>query len=402
MNFEKKKLLLISWSDNIGGAAQSCYEIYKCLKKNNNDIKLFVQEKILNDKNIISYKVQTFNLFIRKIFNLLFYLFRNKKNDYSLNLINSDIPQLAKIENYDLVNIHWIGRETLSIKDIGRIKTKVILTLHDMWSFCGMEHYLDRLPKKFFFYTKNAKYNLASFLIWKQKKKYWKKRFYIITPSRWLYNLVKKSKLMRHCPSTVIPYPVDQKVFRNNKKNKRRARDALKILYVSSGRLFDPRKGFDLLENSLIKYYKEKYIVYIVGRISEKDKNKIKIKFKNTGYLHSKKKLAEIYNDADLLALPSRQDNLPNVGLEAQSCGLPIVAFDVGGIPEIVHHKRTGYLSKKFDTNDFAKGIYYIKNKRETLSQNAERRSKKLWSQKVILKKYQKFLTIVYNEKENF
>ena len=47
------------------------------------------------------------------------------------------------------------------------------------------------------------------------------------------------------------------------------------------------------------------------------------------------------YSASDIFILPSRQDNLPGTGLEAHACGLPVAAFDIGGISDIVEHKNT-------------------------------------------------------------
>ena len=58
-------------------------------------------------------------------------------------------------------------------------------------------------------------------------------------------------------------------------------------------------------------------------------------------------------------------DNLPNTVIEAQSCGTPVVAFDVGGLPDIIVHNQTGYLAKAFDTDDLAEGIIHTLNSSE-------------------------------------
>ena len=74
----------------------------------------------------------------RKIIKLLK---QNNTGSHSLNLVPSKL--LKKINNFnaDVVNLHWIGNETISIKNINKIKSEVIWTLHDMWPFCGTEHY---------------------------------------------------------------------------------------------------------------------------------------------------------------------------------------------------------------------------------------------------------------------
>ena len=77
------------------------------------------------------------------------------------------------------------------------------------------------------------------------------------------------------------------------------------------------------------------------------------------------------------------------VGLEAHSCGLPIVAFNVGGIPEIITHKKTGYLAKAFFEKDFINGIDYVYKYKNTLGVNALNKSKK-WSPKITEQQYSK------------
>lgn len=356
-----------------------------------------MQKKISKDKSIRTYSKITFNLFLRKVFNFIIYNFLKFINHYivkvncdrSYNLINSDIIEIAGVNNYDVVNIHWFGAETLSINDFEKIKSKVILTLHDMWALCGSEHYVDKLPIEYFFYGEKNLINKIDYIAWRRKFLLLKKKIPIIVPSNWLYNKVKRSRLMHNWPAKVIPYPVDQKIFCKKNYNKN-SKGILKILFVTAGKLFDERKGFDLLIESL-KNLKIPFKLYVVGEVKKLDKKSYNFHVNYLGYIRTMNSMSKIYNNMDILALPSRIDNLPNVGLEAHSCGLPIVSFNVGGIADIITHKKTGYLAKPNNIGDFTNGIKFVKKNHKNLSINSLKKSKR-WSYNSISKKYFKFI----------
>ena len=83
------------------------------------------------------------------------------------------------------------------------------------------------------------------------------------------------------------------------------------------------------------------------------------------------------------MVVPSRQDNLPNTAVEAHACGAPVVAFRTGGLPDIVEHKRTGYLAQPFDTQDLAAGISWVledPQRRIGLGHAARQRAERLWN----------------------
>ena len=394
----KKKVLIISWSDLYGGAARACYETYKSLSSKNKNVDYFVQKKISKDHRIKTYNKNNLNLIARKLFSLIIYKLRFSKNDHSYNLINSNILKISNSEKYEIINLHWINSETISLVDLSKIKKKVVMTLHDMWAFCGSEHYLYELPSKYFKNGKNIKVNFFNYCIWKLKKKLWKKKFQVVVPSKWLANLAKKSHLMSDYKIKIIPYCVNQNIYKKKiikdliYKNFSLKKDIkiIDILFISAGKLFNYRKGFDLLDKLIFESNnKNKYRIIIVGACRESDKKKIKSNHILFDKIDDIKILSKIYNFSDLLAIPSRLDNLPLVGLEAHSCGLPIVAFNVGGIPEIITHKKTGYLAKAFFEKDFINGIDYVYKYKNTLGINALNKSKK-WSQKATEQQYSK------------
>lgn len=67
-----------------------------------------------------------------------------------------------------------------------------------------------------------------------------------------------------------------------------------------------------------------------------------------------------MYSAADVFVLPTIQDNLPNTLIESIACGTPCVAYDVGGVSDIIEHRKNGYLVNSQDVNDLAQGIKWV------------------------------------------
>jgi len=83
------------------------------------------------------------------------------------------------------------------------------------------------------------------------------------------------------------------------------------------------------------------------------------------------------------MVVPSRMDNLPQTATEAQSCGVPVVAFNATGLPDMVEHQRTGYLAEPYDPADLANGIGWVlesRERRRRLADAARERALSLWT----------------------
>ena len=100
------------------------------------------------------------------------------------------------------------------------------------------------------------------------------------------------------------------------------------------------------------------------------------------GVLANNQDLRLHYAASDLLVISSRQDNLPNTGLEAHACGLPVVGFRVGGLPDITEDGISGALADPFEPLSMARAIQWLLADRDRLAglrAAARRRAVREW-----------------------
>lgn len=392
------KILNVSYSDLFGGAAKSAYRIHNLLNTIS-DIKsdMLVVKKLSRDKNIFTLdsKSSIFFFKLKNYFGMLISKFENNNNPKSYNFFNSPFLKFINSSKYDLINLHWVNAETLSIDDINKINKPIIITMHDMWWICGSENYLEYNDNKW----KKGKFKTyLSNYIYNKKKLIFPK--VIISPSKWLINCTRDSKLYNKSKLISIPYPVDQKVFYPKKnlgsvsKFKLKRNKKIKIFFGVFGNAVDKRKGIDLLIKSLKLIDPDLFELIIASK--NEFKKTFNFGIKNLNYIESENDLSNIYNVCDIVVLTSRLDNLPNIALEAQSCGKPIIAYKVGGIPDIIKNNYNGYLIDPFNFRLFSKKLEILikqKKLRRKFSINAYNYSKKKWSHDKIRKKYKKLFS---------
>ena len=97
-----------------------------------------------------------------------------------------------------------------------------------------------------------------------------------------------------------------------------------------------------------------------------------------------------LYNSVDVMVVPSLQENLSNAIMESLSCGVPVVAFDIGGNKDMITHMKNGYLATPFDTQDLKNGIKFILNHKNynSISNNARNKVLQDFDSKIVSKKY--------------
>lgn len=408
------KITLLSYEDGGGGAGKSALKLHQALQKHGLSSKLRVARKRTDLKGVVGHTLirqkisRGVNEYLSK--RLLNTSKTAEKGLRSFTPIPNWIDYEVNNSDADIVQLNWISG-LLTIGEIARLQKPLVWRLSDMWAFSGVAHYdgdsvdprwragypPDGLPNTL------LDVNIDRW-IWQRKKRIWKKPIHIITPSVWLANCVKESALMGEWPVTVIPTAIDTNTFRPCPKNLARdlfglPQDKKIILFGALGGGSDPRKGRDFLESSLIAVSKNipDVIGVIFGQSEPDNPPNLGLPLHWLGHLNDEISLALLYSLADLIVIPSRQDNLPQTGIEAQCCGCPVVTFDASGLPDLIEHKITGYLAKAFEVEDMVNGIDWILQSPERqlwLSKAARERAVAKWSTPVIIPQFLK----VYND----
>ena len=108
--------------------------------------------------------------------------------------------------------------------------------------------------------------------------------------------------------------------------------------------------------------------------------------------------LAKLYSAADVMVVPSLQENLSNAIMESLACATPVVGFNIGGNKDMIEHKKNGYLAEPFDVTDLKNGIEWtLKN---DLRKKAREKVLFNFDSKIVVKKYIKLYKNILNHKQ--
>ncbi|MCD6262480.1 MAG: glycosyltransferase, partial [Deltaproteobacteria bacterium] len=282
------------------------------------------------------------------------------------------LDRVREIQDADIINLHWVAgcMDCLSVPlAIGN--KPIVWTLHDMNPFTGGCHYAgDCLKYKV---SCGACPQLGSDIdddlsrqVWRQKFDAYKSlNINIVTPSQWLGKCASESKLFSRFPVNVIPNGLPTNIFKPYPKTKIRKAvnipESAKIILFGADSVVNERKGFRYLLEALnklpLKGKRDNIILAFFGHLPEGTKIDSMYPMLNFGSITDENQLAMAYSAADVFVLPSLEDNLPNTVIEAMACGVSVVGFDIGGIPDMIEHKKTGYLVKPKDIYDLIEGI---------------------------------------------
>ena len=345
-----------------------------------------------------------FRTFYRKILSKTYKKLVSNISFLNLNLESySFLPIVPRINlsyklNTDIYNIHWVQHEFINIFDIYNLpKNRIVWTMHDCWPIESTEHYPVQREIPFFYK------NIQKFIKEKKKELIKQKNIYLVAPSNWIKNKALSSFDDFSPRVTTIPNPIPDIFFEEYSKSKARRnlnlpQDKILILFSSFGGEGDLRKGMKYIRQLLnVKENKKSNIEFLtIGSFKELNKYN-KEKLSNLGKIEGDFKLREVYKAIDIVLVPSIIDNLPQVATEAQACGRPVIAFNTGGMEDIVINEKTGYLSRTQDHISIQKNINRVIEKNlldESKAIQISKRAFELWNNNVVKDSY----TDLYNK----
>lgn len=328
------RVLNISANDNsLGGASRVAMDLHYGLLGQGIDSFMFVGKKTSSDQTITEIKRPIW----RKIFSRLM------SND--IDFFETDyLIETVEFQKADVIQVHNINGwffNLSTLKKMSKIKP-VIWTLHDMWPINAHSGYTSstQLQNGLYKVSDQSLYpetlwNNDYYLSWKKNRIYQDMCIQLVSPSHWLASLTINTSLGGQRVK-VIPNGVDVKTFQIRDKVNLKQSLGLKnqpiVLFIGAAATTNKFKGFsDFLWMASQSYFKD--IQFVCLGASENYSDGIVTYIKGT----SKKNVVANYMAlADVFVMPSRFENFPLVMLEALACGTPIVAYDVGGVSEII------------------------------------------------------------------
>ncbi len=296
---------------------------------------------------------------------------------FSFQTSGFDLSQWIADEDYDVVNIHWSNfmltpETTAAVIALGK---PVVFTLHDMGHFTGGCHYSsgcagyerDCAPCP---QVRDDTLAMAPALIAAKRQLYRRAHVAAVAPSYWLADCAARSGVFESGSVHRVSNSLETELFLPAEKAGARLAlgldPSMRYILFGAHHTDEIRKGFGLLIEAIERLTRASSAAGDVstGRLglivfgeATPEIRSLGIPVTSFGFIGDDLQLARIYNAADLVILPSLEDNQPNVMMEAMAAGVPVVAFAVGGMNDMIRDGINGRLVAPRDIGALAEAV---------------------------------------------
>jgi len=375
------KLVMLNTDDSRGGAAIATYRLHSGLRSIGADPHLLVMNKYTDDPTVIGPEPQTIlhrimaRFYSRQDQRISIHFLARGKNLFSPARCPDNLTKRVAAFKPDVVHLFWMNSGFMKIESLRQFKKPIVWTLHDMWPFTGGCHYDDECGKfrqscgKCPILSSGSDRDLSRH-IWERKRKSWcDVPITVVATSHWLADMARSSSLFKDQRIEVIPNGIDTDKYKPLEKRAAREayglpQDRHLVLFSAFNVTTDKRKGNQFLVPALKEMaqagWGEKTELVVIGASAPENPPDLGMKVHYMGHFHDEISQVLLYSAADVTVAPSMQENLSNTVMESLSCGTPVVAFNIGGMPDMVDHQGSGFLARPFESDDLAAGIVWV------------------------------------------
>ena len=401
------KVLFIGTADIAGGAALLADSLAGSLSsKYGVETQFLVSEKFSDKKNVIQTRSKQ-AWFFEKCFDKFLNLFGFQY--YFIPISSAKILKEARKYAPDLIHLNNLHGGYFQINLLPKLSkiAPVVWTFHDMFpitghcthSFecekwktgCGNCERLDIYPS-----IKKDRTNA----LWNYKNKIYNSAdFTIVTPSLWLKKCVEES-FLKNKVVRLIYNGINLETFKKTDKAETRnelglPQDKKIVLFSANGGVKNPFKGGNFVFQAFEKLKNRKDILFlnIGGKNEEKSANWL-----DFGYVKEPQTMAKLYSAADVYLFPTLADNCPLTAIESLACGLPVVTFETGGVPEIVENNKTGFVVEYKNGEMLSSALKKLLDDddlRQKMSENAVEASKKFAKERMTQEYFELYKKII-------
>lgn len=356
------------------GYGNEPFRLHSALLNKGYDSILYNYKSILETDKIKLFRKKD-NFFKKKINSFFYSWSMSAKIDgtyfYSpLPFLGHNISSYNDIQTADIILLHWTQGLFLNLKDVEHIfklGKPVIIVLHDMWYVTGGCHHKFGCTQKYcikcpFFDHINFSTIYQNFMKRKLYAEY--KNVVFLCYSKWMYNQLVSSPFMLKNRIYILPPYIDDNVFYPRDKEISKLQLGIEkkykvITFGSVASTTNKYKGIEYLVKAL-NILKRKDILVLMYGSQCVDVKLCDIPIVNLGIVSQEEQMNIINNATDAFVTSSLIESYGMTVMENLLCRTPVVAFNTSALPELIDHKKNGYLAELKNINDLANGLEYV------------------------------------------
>lgn len=262
------------------------------------------------------------------------------------------------VKEADIIHLHWTN-DFLDYETFFKsVKQPIVWTLHDISAFMGIYHFRGDKERNKASRLNQIDDELRNF---KRRSVSLKSNIHVVCPSEWMCRMSTESDVFKDYPHQVIPNGFNLELFR--KLDRLAAKKILnldnnkKTIFFGADHINFRGKGIDLIVQALKLLPTDKYNLISIGNGQVDTLANVGANYKHLGFVQNADILNMIYSASDVVVLPSREDNLPNMMIESMLNGTPVISFTNGGMSSHITTGLNGILTPEMTPEALANNI---------------------------------------------